>query len=122
MKILDLKKIIVRILAELAGISLTSRLTYSQCTAGSYNRCFRVGALVILSFNINVTTATSGYAYIRGMPPAIEGNWGCSGDSNTTGISRWYVSTEGYLRCDGTPVTGWHNGNVAYICDLTNDY
>ena len=91
--------------------------TYSQCTAGGYNKCYRLGQIVFLSFNIQVTTATSNYGYITGLPPALDGNWACAGNPGTTGISRWFVNSLGELHADGTPVAGWHNGSIVYLCN-----
>lgn len=91
--------------------------TYSQCSAGGYNQCYRLGQIVFLSFNIQVTTATSNYAYVTGLPPAIEGNWACAGNMGGSGLSRWFVNSLGELHADGTPATGWHNGSITYLCN-----
>ena len=91
-------------------------LTYYQCTTGSYTRCYRLGKIVILSFNINVTTSTSNYDYITGLPPALEGGWAGSSGMPAAGVIRWQITADGTLRSDGAPTTGWHNGNIVYIC------
>lgn len=91
--------------------------TYSQCTAGGYNKCYRLGQIVFLSFNINVTTATSGYGYITGLPPALDGNWACAGSHASGSVSRWFVNELGELHADGTATAGWHNGSIAYLCN-----
>ena len=105
-----------------SGLNITEpeeiTVTFRQCTSGSATRCYRLGQIVFLSFNINITTATGSYDYITGMPPTLNGQiWACSGDTATTGISRWLIYPDGTLRSDGTPVAGWHNGNVIYLCD-----
>lgn len=92
-------------------------LTFSQCTTGSYTRCYRLGQIVIISFNINVTTSTTNYDYITGLPPALEGGWAGSSGLPSAGMLRWWVTTDGTLRSDGAPTTGWHNGNIVYLCD-----
>lgn len=92
-------------------------LTYRQCTTGSYTRCYRLGQIVIISFNINVTTSTTNYDYITGLPPALEGGWAGSSGLPSAGMLRWWVTTDGTLRSDGAPTTGWHNGNIVYLCD-----
>jgi len=92
-------------------------LTGSQCTIGGYNCAYQIGNIVFLSFNFNITTATSSYDYISGLPKPIH-NWACSG--TTTGSAnqtRWYVSKDGTLRADGATITGWQNGSVVYICE-----
>lgn len=91
-------------------------LTYHQCSGGSVSQCYRMGRLVILSFNINITTSTASYDYITGIPPAMNGNWAGSGGIASTGNSRWSVTSDGTLRSDGAPATGWHNGNIVYLC------
>lgn len=90
--------------------------TFHQCTNGAYTRCYRVGNVVMLSFNINITTATQNYDYMRGLPRAI-GDFGCcaTGDTGTARIGRFRATEDGTLRSDGTPTTGWHNGSVVYI-------
>lgn len=104
-----------------AGLNITEpvkyTLTYRQCTTGSYTRCYRLGQIVIISFNINVTTSTSNYDYITGLPPALEGGWAGSSGLPSAGMLRWWVTTDGTLRSDGAPTTGWHNGNIVYLCD-----
>ena len=92
-------------------------LTYRQCTTGSYTRCYRLGQIVIISFNINVTTSTTNYDYITGLPPALEDGWAGSSGLPSAGMLRWWVTTDGTLRSDGAPTTGWHNGNIVYLCD-----
>lgn len=92
-------------------------LTYRQCTTGSYTRCYRLGQIVIISFNINVTTSTTNYDYITGLPHALEGGWAGSSGLLSAGMLRWWVTTDGTLRSDGAPTTGWHNGNIVYLCD-----
>lgn len=91
-------------------------LTYSQCTTGSYTRCYRIGNIVFLSFNINVTTATASYDYITDLPPALGGGWAASSGFGSGAMTRWWITTSGTLRADGTPTAGWHNGSVVYIC------
>lgn len=88
--------------------------TFNQCTTGSYTACRKIGNLVILSFNINITTATANYDYLTGLPNAVENFAGSSAIGTAAG--RWCVTTTGTLRFDGTPTTGWHNGNITYIC------
>lgn len=89
---------------------------FHQCTNGSYTRCYKLGRIVVLSFNINVTTATNTYDYLTGLPKAYGG--GCACCANTaSGSSRYFVTTDGTLRSDGAPLTGWQNGSVAYICE-----
>lgn len=93
-------------------------VAFHQCTSGTATRCYRLGQIVFLSFNINITTATGSYDYITGLPPTLNGQiWACSGDTSTTGISRWLIYPDGTLRSDGVPVAGWHNGNVIYLCN-----
>ena len=88
---------------------------FDQCSKGGYSCCYKIGRIVFLAFNFNITTATSSHDYITGLPPAIH-NWGASatptGSVNTT---RWYVTTKGTLQADGATVTGWQNGSVVYI-------
>lgn len=104
-----------------AGLNITEpvkyTLTYRQCTTGSYTRCYRLGQIVFLSFNINVTTSTSNYDYITGLPPALEGGWAGSSGMGAAGMIRWQVTAGGTLRSDGAPTTGWHNGNIVYLYD-----
>lgn len=113
---LDLKALLTEICDSLNPVAVT--LTFRQCSTGSYTRCYKIGKIVILSFNINVTTSTSNYDYITGMPPALGGGWGASSGFNagTSAMTRWWITTDGTLRCDGAPTVGWHNGNVVYIC------
>ena len=89
--------------------------TYHQCTAGSYNGCYKVGRMVFLAFNINITTATTSYDYLEGIPPAIGLGWACAGVINNASTVRFWVTPQGTLRADGTTVTGWVNGSVVYI-------
>lgn len=91
-------------------------MTYNQCTTGSYSCCYRIGNMVFLSFNINVTTATASYDYITGLPPALGGGWATSSGFGSGAMTRWWVTTDGTLRADGTPTAGWHNGNIVYLC------
>lgn len=90
--------------------------TFHQCTNGAYTRCFKVGHIAMLSFNINITTGSVNYDYMEGIPKAV-GNFGCcaTGDTGTARIARFRVTEDGTLRSDGTPTTGWHNGSVVYI-------
>ena len=92
--------------------------TFSQCTSGNYTRCYRIGNIVFLSFNINVTTSTSNYDYIIDLPPAIGGGWATN--SSISGVAspstRWFVTTNGTLCSDGAPTVGWHDGSIVYIC------
>lgn len=94
--------------------------TFHQCTNGAYTQCYRIGSMVMLSFNINITTATSGYAYLENIPRAV-GNFACCavGDSGSANITRFYVTPNGTLCADGTPATGWLNGSVVYITKET---
>lgn len=114
---INLQNLLTKICDSLNPTKVT--LTFSQCTTGSYTRCYRLGKIVILSFNIQVTTSTSGYDYITGLPPALEGGWAGSGDLAGADTSRWWITTDGTLRSDGAPTAGWHNGNIVYVCDTT---
>ena len=125
---IDLHRLLTKILKGLYPVDITSELRFNQCTSGSYTKCYKIGKLVILSFNINVTTSTSEYDYITGLPVVVNGylaegnemNWACSSSrTNATG-TRWSITDEGSLRSDGAPPTGWHNGNVIYVCDDTS--
>ena len=90
---------------------------FHQCTNGAYTRCYRIGNLVALSFNINITTATSAYDYITDIPKAI-GNFACCGVGASTTV-RLFITPMGTLRSDGAPPTGWLNGSVVYIAKET---
>ena len=91
--------------------------TFRQCTNGAYTRCFKVGKIVMLSFNINITTGSANFDYLTDLPKAI-GDFGTNGngDTGTARIARFRITEDGTLRSDGTPTTGWHNGAVVYIC------
>lgn len=111
---LDLEALLTKICDSLNPVAVT--LTFSQCTTGSYTRCYKIGKIVVLSFNIQVTTSSSNYDYITGLPPALEGGWAGSSGMPAGGMTRWWITTDGTLRSDGAPTTGWHNGNIVYIC------
>lgn len=74
--------------------------------------------MVILSFNIQITTATTSYDYIRGLPKPVDGGWACSGvQTGNSNVMRFWITPNGTLRTDGAAYTGWVNGNVTYICE-----
>jgi hypothetical protein len=88
-----------------------------NCTLGAYNCCYKMGKVVYLGLNFQITTAGSSYDFFTGLPKAIH-NWGCT--ANPTGsvnTARFFVTTDGTLRSDGATVTGWLNGSVTYICE-----
>jgi hypothetical protein len=111
---IDLKGLLTKILERLVVTNIS--LSFKNCTTGSYTRCYQMGKLVVLSFNINVTTAITSGDYIFDLPVPIGGGWGTN--SSITGAYgvRWWVTTDGTLRADGAMNTGWHSGNVVYIC------
>ena len=115
MAVLDIKKWMAKITQSVNPVKITT-LTFNQCTTGSYTRYYKIGRIVILSFNINITTATTSYDYITGLPLALDGGWGCAGVTTGGSSIRFWVTTNGTLRADGTTYTGWYNGNVVYIC------
>ena len=115
LRILQLLGKIVFKLQSMEPVSITPIL--HQCSNGSYTRCFQVGKIVILSFNINITTATVSYDYISGLPLPIEGGWACSGvQTGTTNVMRLWITPQGTLRTDGNAYTGWCSGNITYVC------
>ena len=91
-----------------------SDLTFNQCSNATHTKVYRYGNLVVFSFNINVTTATSGYSYISGLPKSIA-TMACSSSGANNVNSRWYINTNGELVSDNVPATGYHNGNITYI-------
>ena len=112
---LSLKKALAKTFSALNPVAINT-MTYNQCTTGSYTRCYKVGKIVLLSFNINITTATTSYDYITGIPPALGGGWACCGVITGGQPIRFWVTTTGTLRTDGTAYAGWVNGSVVYIC------
>ena len=81
------------------------------CTLGTANFCCRMGKIVFLSFNFNVTTSATATAYLKKIPKPIHN---CACCSNT---KRFRVDTSGELVSEEAPGTGWHNGSVVYICE-----
>lgn len=88
-------------------------ISLHQCNVGNNNCCYKIGSLVLLAININVTTATNAYAYLTGLPRPLQKIGGCAVSNSST--LRFHVSTNGELISENTPSTGWHNGFVAYI-------
>ena len=93
---------------------LTSNLSFHQCANGSYSCCYRIGNIVFLSFNIQITTSTSNYAYITGIPKALH-NASCAGGGASAG--RFFATPDGSLKSDGALSTGWYGGSIVYICE-----
>ena len=91
--------------------------TFHNCSTGSYTCCYKIGNIVFLGMNFNITTASnSNYEYIKGIPPAIH-TWGVSLTSTgSVNTARFFVKENGTLSSDGATVTGWLNGSVVYIC------
>ena len=91
--------------------------TFHNCSTGSYTCCYKIGNIVFLAFNINITTASnSNYDFLKGIPPAIH-SWAVSATpTGSVNTARWWVTGNGTLCSDGATVTGWQNGSVVYIC------
>jgi len=94
-------------------------LIFVGCTSGLYSCCYKIGAMVFLSFNINIQIVSSGIPLIAGLPAPLHKAACCAvSDSKTC---RFYVDTNGTLKVDGNMQTGWLNGSIAYACD-PNDF
>lgn len=39
-------------------------------------------------------------------------------EKGSTGMIKWWITTNGTLKSDGAPTVGWHNGNIIYSCDI----
>ena len=81
------------------------------CSLGTANACYKMGKIVLLSFNINVTTSATATAYLKNIPKPIH-NFACCSST-----ARFRVDTSGELVSEEAPGTGWHNGSVVYICE-----
>lgn len=85
--------------------------TANLCSMGTANFCCKIGKIVFLSFNLNITTSATATAYLKDLPKPIHN---CACCSNT---KRFRVDTSGELVSEEAPATGWHNGSVVYICE-----
>ena len=84
--------------------------TANLCSIGTASSCYKMGNIVFLSFNINITTSATATAYLKKLPKPIH-NFACCSSS-----ARFRVDTSGELVSEEAPSTGWHNGSIAYIC------
>lgn len=80
------------------------------CSKGTATSCYKIGNIVFLSFNINITTSATATPYLKDIPKPIHNASCCSS------TARFRVDTSGELVSEEAPGTGWHNGSIAYIC------
>ena len=80
------------------------------CSSGTATACYKIGNIVFLSFNINITTSATATPYLKGIPKPIH-NFACCSST-----ARFRVDTSGELVSEEAPSTGWHNGSITYIC------
>ena len=83
------------------------------CSKGTANACYKMGNIVFLFFNINITSSAIATAYLKGLPKPIH-NFACCSSS-----ARFRVDTSGELVSEEAPSTGWHNGSIVYISKET---
>lgn len=96
--------------------SVSASYTSNVSGAGSYNRYYKFGRLVVLNFNLSLKAVTAANtAYITGLPTPYGGAVGFS-LARTGSANRFYISTDGEMRNDDTSITAaWYNGSVVYI-------
>lgn len=87
--------------------------TANLCSKGTCTCCYKVGRVVFLSFNINITTAAIATAYLKNLPVPLHES-ACSG-VKAGSATRFRISNSGELVSEDTPSTGWYNGSVVYI-------
>ena len=83
--------------------------TANYCSKGAAMSCYKMGNVVFLSFNINITTSAIATPYLKKLPKPIHN---CACCSST---ARFRVDTSGELVSEEAPSTGWHNGSIVYI-------
>lgn len=85
--------------------------TAHLCSKGSANVCYKMGNIVFLFFNINISTSSIATAYLKDLPKPIH-NCACCSNS-----ARFRLDTSGELVSEEAPSTGWHNGSIVYISE-----
>ena len=91
-------------------------LTASSDITDGYSYCAKVGRIVIVGLNMQVTTAiaNANKVMMSGLPNSTaKVFFDIASDGSAR---RCYISEDGYVKSDSSSIpTGWYDGSVAYI-------
>lgn len=107
-------------LSEALAVGYTEATTLSGMTA-SLNQLNRVGNLCVLSLNVNVTTAISGWSSGRIVIPSefrpsrSQNMFIAYKAGSTVAVEQWQVLSDGNVRCGANIPTGTLNVTLTYF-------